>query len=730
MGSGSSILPKVFPEPLPPSKLAWISSLPCFAHLNEDQLLKVVEKVTPIDYKAGEEIITEGSPGTLFGIIISGSVSIHATGPQGNKIILCTQKEGFFFGEAAIIGNTTTTATIVSETKCSILALMSKDLQRLTLESPEVKDSLLHTVSLRLKQNLLAIPIFAQMKSILEEKKYFKLLGAFDLLSTIFELESVDAKEIIFSEGDPGDKFYVVCEGCVRISSKGGAEKDLTLSMLTKNDVFGEISLLEDTTRTATARAFESSLLLSITGERFRSLFNVFPFLEGIMSPLLRDRTANSLKQISFFNELEEEKRKLVGQMLTFNSYPAGMEIVKEGDLDNGLYFLMEGEIMISAQDRFSKTTVDLGEMGPGSIIGELALLNGSNRTATVTSKGPCRFLRMDPRNTRSLLNVAPELMSSLIKTAKQHRQNSIDLIDHAADFIPPIDETTNSKLLLYSLLRNAPSHRHETISKTKSRGVVQKANANINAAGDGDGDGDGDGESGRWSKRGESGEVSTTLLNTVEELKKEKHTLTLENKMLSIDILDMLKCISMLEKHLANVKTISAAKNGDDRRRKLSVGLDNALEKVMNSLNNSPENRGRELKLRGEEIEAKIGLEHSEERGKGEDGIAKITQLNHQKLLDFEAGMQLKQRGQKCEETITHYKYAEEDQIRRRRYSWPCHTQSEVEVSALKRVNSFLRAGECLCERREMRELVYFYLFFASNVFSFFLPFFASLFC
>ena len=92
------------------------------------------------------------------------------------------------------------------------LALTSKDLQLLTDESPEVRESLLHTVSLRLKQNLLAIPIFAQMKETLEQKKYFKLLGAFDLLSTLFELESVKAKELIFNEGDAGDKFYVVCE--------------------------------------------------------------------------------------------------------------------------------------------------------------------------------------------------------------------------------------------------------------------------------------------------------------------------------------------------------------------------------------------------------------------------------------------------------------------------------------------------------------------------------------
>ena len=113
---------------------------------------------------------------------------------------------------------------------------------------------MLRVVSLRMKQNLMKIPIFAQMEMVLESKKYFKVLGAFDLLSTLFEVETFAAKETLFTAGEPGEKFYVVCEGCIRISSKDVKEgKDVTLSMCTKDNVFGEIALLEETTRTATA---------------------------------------------------------------------------------------------------------------------------------------------------------------------------------------------------------------------------------------------------------------------------------------------------------------------------------------------------------------------------------------------------------------------------------------------------------------------------------------------
>ena len=90
----------------------------------------------------------------VFGILVSGKVAVTASGPAGSPILLCHQSPGFFFGEAAIIGNTATTATITAIENCSVLALTSKELQELALENPEVRESLLTTVSLRMKQNL------------------------------------------------------------------------------------------------------------------------------------------------------------------------------------------------------------------------------------------------------------------------------------------------------------------------------------------------------------------------------------------------------------------------------------------------------------------------------------------------------------------------------------------------------------------------------------------------
>ena len=67
--------------------------------------------------------------------------------------------------------------------------------------------------------------------------------------------QSVDfsAGEIIFREGDLGTEMYIISEGKVEILNRLG-EDDRVLAVLEKGDFFGEMSVLEDLPRAATAR--------------------------------------------------------------------------------------------------------------------------------------------------------------------------------------------------------------------------------------------------------------------------------------------------------------------------------------------------------------------------------------------------------------------------------------------------------------------------------------------
>ncbi|GMH54872.1 hypothetical protein TL16_g01772 [Triparma laevis f. inornata] len=462
--------------------ITWISRIPCFATLTPSHLQSLATKVEVLNFSKGEHLINEGQVGSLFGILVQGTLQISARGPNGTEVVLCNQDRGFYFGEAAIIGNTTTTASITAVDDCTIYALKSARLQSLTVEMPEVKESLLQTVSYRLKQNLLAIPFFAQLKKILENKKTFKVLGAFDLLSTLFELENLGNKQTLFKEGDSADKFYVICEGCIRISCHDADGNDFMLGMLKKNDVFGEIGLIEHTKRTATARSFEPSLLLSITKEKFDKLFEVFPEFRAVMEPVLAHRTAVTLKRFAVFDKLSKDKLELLGGLMTFVDFEPGETIQKEGAFDASLYIVVSGTVHALTKHKSTGKEMKLSEVEEGQVMGEIALLGGIPRSATLRAITPCQCLQLRAEHYRRFISLCPEVMDSLIATARSRRKRSIEVDAEASLIIPDIDSDVENKLYLYSLMRNKDGEEavvmEETMTPTKNVSTKEELEA------------------------------------------------------------------------------------------------------------------------------------------------------------------------------------------------------------------------------------------------------------
>jgi CRP/FNR family cyclic AMP-dependent transcriptional regulator len=76
----------------------------------------------------------------------------------------------------------------------------------------------------------------------------------------------------IFQYGDPGDKPFILLEGKVRISREVAGMGEEALAVLGPGEVFGEMSILDESPRSADARVHERCRLLVITKESFDDL--------------------------------------------------------------------------------------------------------------------------------------------------------------------------------------------------------------------------------------------------------------------------------------------------------------------------------------------------------------------------------------------------------------------------------------------------------------------------
>jgi len=91
-------------------------------------------------------------------------------------------------------------------------------------------------------------------------------------LAPLMQEEEAEAGTVLFKEGDAGDCMYIIYKGDVKIH-KGST----TLAILQEKDVFGELSLLDSETRSATATANTDCFLFKIDQEPFYELLESRP---------------------------------------------------------------------------------------------------------------------------------------------------------------------------------------------------------------------------------------------------------------------------------------------------------------------------------------------------------------------------------------------------------------------------------------------------------------------
>jgi CRP-like cAMP-binding protein len=104
--------------------------------------------------------------------------------------------------------------------------------------------------------------------------------------------------------------------------------------------------------------------------------------------------------------------------------FPAGAVIFTEGNEGNYMYVVMSGEVFIFLNDRVIATAL------PGEIVGEMALINSDNRSATVTAKTDCILALIDQSSFESLLRHVPEFTLHVMNVLAGRLQIAYKMIE------------------------------------------------------------------------------------------------------------------------------------------------------------------------------------------------------------------------------------------------------------------------------------------------------------
>ena len=130
------------------------------------------------------------------------------------------------------------------------------------------------------------------------------------------------------------------------------------------------------------------------------------------MSVDLESRVA-ALRRSAVFGRLDEPFLKGLALSMSEVTFPAGRVLIEPRAIASGMFVIADGTVTVQPRD------VDPTELGPGAVVGELALLtNDGTRTARVQAVTDVRCLTLDRATLQQALEEEPKLATTLLQSA------------------------------------------------------------------------------------------------------------------------------------------------------------------------------------------------------------------------------------------------------------------------------------------------------------------------
>lgn len=235
----------------------------------------------------------------------------------------------------------------------------------------------------------------------------FGALGepALALLADHLVSESFAAGQTVVQEGEPGDRWYLMVDGTVAVVHTDLIGHEVTLAVLGPGESFGERALLAPGPRAATVRAITPVTALSLEREALARLAVARPgFSDRVQRHVDALQVDAFLKRASPFAGLPSESLWRLVSCLRPRRVAAGETIVREGDAADSLYLVRSGE----AEVHHGRRRVAL--LQAGDVFGEVALLTGDKRTASVSAIADTELLSLTKADLQLVVREQPGL--------------------------------------------------------------------------------------------------------------------------------------------------------------------------------------------------------------------------------------------------------------------------------------------------------------------------------
>jgi CRP-like cAMP-binding protein len=247
---------------------------PLLSALSKPGARALVGVMTTRAFGNGATIIEAGTPATALYWIAHGTVSVRRDGAELGEL-----HSGAFFGEIALVGGTTRTASVVAREEAWLLEIPARAIESAAGKHPKLAEVLAFHARARLLANLTRT---SELFRALDDDDRDALLAK-------FTSELVPASTTFIHEGKPNEFLWVVVAGKCAVQSGG-----TIVAELGPGAAVGEISLVSGVPAVADVVAIEPAVLLRLSKKDFEATVKRHPqLLESVEKMVVERETEN-----------------------------------------------------------------------------------------------------------------------------------------------------------------------------------------------------------------------------------------------------------------------------------------------------------------------------------------------------------------------------------------------------------------------------------------------------
>ena len=243
---------------------------------------------------AGAALFAENAAGNTMYFLASGEIALTRGGKPLDVI-----KAGEVLGEMSVLTGVPRSATATAKTACEVIELDANAFSSAIQKTPEFALMLLAILIKRLRLALAmqmlgkgqatgAIETVPTSGAVFDEALLTELTSNFPARPPVYQPKNT----VIMREGEAGIFMYVVIDGAIRITVK-----DNMVELVKAGGVFGEMALVDQSKRAATAAAAADSNLMSINRNDFLTLIKTKPVFGVSLLRALANRLRNTGKK-------------------------------------------------------------------------------------------------------------------------------------------------------------------------------------------------------------------------------------------------------------------------------------------------------------------------------------------------------------------------------------------------------------------------------------------------